>query len=60
MTTDHEFCTGSCEHLRSFRNGWDNQRVLGTFNIRDRQATCALKPEMTLHLMAFPRCWREE
>ena len=51
-------CTEACEHLRSFRFGFGGEKLLGPFNIRDRVATCALQPEITLHMMAYPRCWR--
>lgn len=57
---DPAACTGECEHLRSFRFGFDQEKLLYPFNIRDRLATCALQPELTLYMMAMPRCWREE
>jgi hypothetical protein len=53
-------CKTTCEHLRSFRYGFDGAtKILAPFDKRERMATCALKTDVVLHMRACPVCWRE-
>ncbi len=51
-------CDGTCEHVRSFRYGWDGSKILAPYNGRDKVAGCELRPELTLHMRACPVCWK--
>lgn len=52
-------CSVDCEHLRSFRYGFDGSKIFAPFDKRDRVAGCALNPEVELHMRSYPVCWRE-
>lgn len=51
-------CTPACKNLRSIRFGFDGKtRVIGaSYDKRDRLATCALRPEATIHIKTEPEC----
>lgn len=49
-------CTAKCRHLRSFRYGFDNSRILAPYNGKDKIAGCALRPAITIHLHSVPTC----
>jgi hypothetical protein len=53
-------CSAQCEHLRSFREGFDGRRMLAPYNGSDRLAVCALEPEKKLYMRSQPSCWRAE
>lgn len=53
-------CSADCEHLRSFRDGFDGKRLLAPYNGRDREAVCALRPGRVIFLGGCPVCWRAE
>jgi len=53
-------CTSQCQHLRSFRYGFDGSRLIAAYNGRDRLAGCAKLPSITIHLAAKPRCAMEK
>jgi len=50
------FCTAKCRHLRSFRYGFDNSKIIVAYNGKDHLAGCALRPDITIHLRAMPVC----
>lgn len=51
-------CTDKCPHLRSLRYGFDGKtRLVGAcYDRRDRFATCALRPEVTIDVRTQPGC----
>lgn len=49
-------CSAQCRHLRSFRYGFDNSKILAPYNGKDHLAGCVLQPERTIHLRAVPVC----
>lgn len=53
-------CSPECEHLRSFRKGFDGKRIFAPYDKRDRSAVCALRPEVVLSMRACPVCWRND
>jgi hypothetical protein len=53
-------CVADCEHLRSFRVGFDGKKLLAPYNGKDRLASCALMPELMMNMRGCPVCWREE
>lgn len=55
-----ETCDKRCEHLCSFKEGFDGRRMLAPYNGIDRLAVCALVPEKTLHVRSEPACVRGE
>lgn len=52
-------CTAECEHLRSFRLGFDGTKILAPYNGKDRLAICARRPELVMSMRGCPVCWRE-
>ena len=55
---DVDICHEKCKHLRSLRYGFDGKtRVVGaSYDKRDRFATCALRPEVTIAVKSQPEC----
>lgn len=53
-------CSVECEHLRSFRDGFDGKRIFAPYDKRDRFAVCLLRPEAVLSMRVCPVCWRTE
>lgn len=52
-------CFEKCEHLRSFRPGFDGKKMIIPYDHRERLATCALNPEVEMQMRRYPLCWRE-
>ncbi len=49
-------CRKDCEHLRSFRKGFNGVRVMAPYNGTDAKAVCALRPEKVLSMRGYPEC----
>lgn len=54
-----QVCKEACEHLRSFRFGFDGEKIVFAYNPKEKLATCALKTDETMRMRAYPLCWRE-
>ncbi len=54
------FCTASCRHLRSRYYGFDGSVILAAYNGKDRLATCAMRPNITIHTRSLPTCFVEK
>ena len=52
-----KFCTPTCKNLRSVRFGFDSSRIVGaSYDKKDKQATCVLRPEATIIVASRPEC----